>query len=80
MTDSSEPVRVVVAVDPDRYADVVERLRTAGLHVDEQWPITGTLSGHLAREALAAARAVDGVLGVEEPRTFRIAPPGSPVQ
>jgi hypothetical protein len=80
MGDSAGTVRVVVAVDPDRYAGVVAALRDAGLHVDEEWPLTGTLAGRTDPGRVPALREVDGVLGVEAPRTFRIAPPGSPIQ
>jgi hypothetical protein len=80
MTDAAGMVRVVVAVDPDRYADAVAGLRRAGLAVDEEWPRTGTLAGRTAPGRVPALRAVGGVLGVEAPRTFRIPPPGSDIQ
>ena len=74
------PVRVVVAVDPDRYADVVDALRGAGLAVKTQWPVTGTLAGTVREPLLPALRSVDGVVSVELDQTFRIGPPGSAVQ
>jgi hypothetical protein len=78
--DDSDLVRVVVAVDPDRYATVVDTLRAAGVVVDDEWPTTGTLAGRLPTTLLADIRACDGVVAVEAERTFRTAPPGSEVQ
>jgi hypothetical protein len=72
-------VRVVVAVDADRYTAVVDGLRAAGLEVDDEWPPTGTLAGRVPATLLADLRACDGVVAVEAERTFRTAPPGSGV-
>ncbi|HEY0485092.1 MAG TPA: hypothetical protein VGD72_02445 [Mycobacteriales bacterium] len=69
-------VRVIVAVDPDRYADVVSALRRAGLEVDREWPRTGTLAGRAEPACVPVLRGIDGVLGVGAPRTFRITPQG----
>jgi uncharacterized protein (DUF2461 family) len=80
MAGAAETVRVVVAVDPDRYAEAVEALRRAGLEVDEEWPLTGTLAGRTQPDRVSVLREIDSVRGVEAPRTFRIAPPGSAIQ
>jgi hypothetical protein len=77
---TADSVRVVVAVDPDRYADVVDALRGAGLAVESQWPVTGTLAGTVREPVLPALRSVDGVVSIELDRTHRIEPPGSAVQ
>jgi hypothetical protein len=74
------PVGVVLAVDPDRFADVVEGLRRAGLTVTGEQPILGTLSGTVAEDRIPALEAVDGVDSVDRDRTTRIPPPDSPIQ
>lgn len=76
----SEPVGVILSVDPDRFADVVETLRRAGLTVTGEQSIVGTLSGTVTEERIPALEAVDGVLSVDRDRTVRLPPPDSPIQ
>ncbi|MCX5607318.1 MULTISPECIES: hypothetical protein [unclassified Streptomyces] len=75
MSESSEPVGVILAVDPGRFAEVVEALRRAGLTVTGEQPITGTLSGTVAEDRIPALAAVDGVASVDRERINRISPP-----
>jgi hypothetical protein len=72
--------RVVLAVDPDRFAEVVAVLRRAGLVVEAEWPATGTLAGRLDARLLPVVRGLDGVEAVEPERTVRLPPPGSPLE
>jgi hypothetical protein len=76
----SEPVGVVLAVDPDRFTEVVEALRRAGLTVTGEQPIVGTLSGTVAEERIPALEAIDGVESLDRDRTVRLPPPDSPIQ
>ncbi|WP_200306405.1 hypothetical protein [Streptomyces adelaidensis] len=76
----SEPVGVVLAVDPDRFAEVVEALRRAGLTVTGEQPIVGTLSGTVAEERIPALEAIDGVESLDRERTIQLPPPDSPIQ
>ncbi|MGW0820062.1 hypothetical protein [Streptomyces sp. NPDC002845] len=76
----SAPVGVILAVDPDRFAEVVEALRRAGLTVRSEQPILGTLSGTVAEDRIPALEAVDGVDSVDRDRTIRLPPPDSPIQ
>jgi hypothetical protein len=76
----TEPGRVVVAVDRDRFRDVVAALRRVGLRVEQEWPETGTLAGRLEPHLLADVQAVDGVVAVEPERTFRLPPPDAEIQ
>lgn len=76
----SEPVGVILAVDPDRFADVIEAARQAGLTVTGEQPILGTLSGTIAEERIAALKAVDGVESVDRDRAIDLPPPDSPIQ
>ncbi|MEU6526547.1 hypothetical protein ABZ892_27865 [Streptomyces sp. NPDC046924] len=76
----SAPVGVVLAVDPDRFAEVVEALRRAGLTVTGEQPALGTLSGTVAEDRIPALEAVDGVASVDRERTVQLPPPDSPLQ
>jgi hypothetical protein len=76
----SEPVGVVLAVDPDRFAEVVEALRRAGLTVTGEQPIVGTLSGTVAEERIPVLEAIDGVESLDRERVIRLPPPDSPIQ
>lgn len=76
----SAPVGVVLAVDPDRFAEVVEALRQAGLTVTGEQPILGTLSGTVAEDRVPALEAVDGVESVDRDITIQLPPPDSSIQ
>ncbi|MEU6256342.1 hypothetical protein [Streptomyces sp. NPDC047043] len=76
----SAPVGVVLAVDPDRFAEVVEALRRAGLTVTGEQPILGTLSGTVAADRVPALEAVDGVDSVDRELTIELPPPDAPIQ
>jgi hypothetical protein len=76
----SEPVGVILAVDPDRFAEVIEAARRAGLTVTGEQPILGTLSGTIAEDRIPDLRAVAGVESVDRDRTIRLPPPDSPIQ
>ncbi|KFF96429.1 hypothetical protein IQ62_36710 [Streptomyces scabiei] len=76
----SEPVGVVLAVDPDRFAEVVEALRRAGLTVTGEQPIVGTLSGTVAEERIPLLEAIDGVESLDREHVIRLPPPDSPIQ
>ncbi|MFI6251315.1 hypothetical protein [Streptomyces sp. NPDC051016] len=76
----SAPVGVVLAVDPDRFAEVVAALRRAGLTVTGEQPVLGTLSGTVAQDRVPGLEAVDGVASVDRERTVRLPPPDTPIQ
>lgn len=82
MSESSRsaPVGVILAVDPDRFADVVDAVRRAGLTVTGEQPILGTLSGTVTEDRIPALKAVDGVESVDRDRSVRLPPPDSPIQ
>ncbi|MFC4502366.1 MULTISPECIES: hypothetical protein [Streptomyces] len=77
---SQAPVGVILAVDPDRFAEVVEALRGAGLTVTGEQPMLGTLSGTVAEDRIPALEAVAGVEAVDLDRTIHLPPPDSPIQ
>ncbi|MFF4499711.1 hypothetical protein [Streptomyces sp. NPDC001401] len=76
----SAPVGVVLAVDPDRFAQVVQALRRAGLTVTGEQPILGTLSGTVAEDRIPALEALDGVDSVDREVTIQLPPPDAPIQ
>jgi hypothetical protein len=79
-SSQSASVGVILAVDPDRFADVVEALRRAGLTPTGEQPALGTLSGTVAEDRIPVLEAVDGVESVDRERIVRLPPPDSSVQ
>lgn len=79
-SSQSEPVGVILAVDPDRFAEVTEAARGAGLTVTGEQPTLGTLSGTIAEDRIPALRAVAGVRAVDRDRPIHLPPPDSPIQ
>ncbi|MET7847979.1 hypothetical protein ABZT48_06980 [Streptomyces avermitilis] len=77
---SSGPVGVILSVDPDRFAEVVEAARGAGLTVTGEQAILGTLSGTIAEDRIPALTAVPGVESVDRDRAVHLPPPDSPIQ
>ncbi|NYI07691.1 hypothetical protein [Allostreptomyces psammosilenae] len=69
--NTTPSTRVVLSVDPARFAEVVAALRGAGLAVEAEFPTIGSVTGTVAQDRLAALRAVDGVQAVEPERTYR---------
>ncbi|WP_275558325.1 MULTISPECIES: hypothetical protein [unclassified Streptomyces] len=79
-TARSGPVGVILSVDPDRFAQVVEAARRAGLTVTGEQPILGSLSGTIAEDRIPVLEAVDGVESVDRERIVRLPPPDAPLQ
>lgn len=73
----------MVSVDDDHSGDlpaVVERLRAAGMEVDQALDSIGTVTGSVDAGRAPAVAEVKGVAGVETSREFRLPPPDAPVQ
>lgn len=79
-SSQSAPVGVILAVDPDRFADVVMALRQAGLTITNQQPTLGTLSGTTTENRIPALKAIDGVESLDREHTTELPPPQSPIQ
>ncbi|MEE4592331.1 hypothetical protein V2J94_10585 [Streptomyces sp. DSM 41524] len=79
-TARSGPVGVILSVDPDRFAQVVEAARRVGLAVTGEQPILGSLSGTIAEDRIPVLEAVDGVESVDRERIVRLPPPDAPLQ
>ena len=71
---------IVVAVDPQQAPDVVERLREAGMAVDQALLTTGVVTGSVSAARSADIPRVEGVIAVEPARRYNLPPPDSPVQ
>jgi hypothetical protein len=71
---------IVVAVDPQQAPDVVERLREAGMAVDQALLTTGVVTGSVSAARSADISRVEGVIAVEAARRYNLPPPDSPVQ
>ncbi|MFF9118590.1 hypothetical protein ACF09Y_23805 [Streptomyces massasporeus] len=80
MSESSpfEPVGVILAVDPDRFAEVIEAVRRAGLTVTGEQPILGALSGTIPENRIQALKKVVGVVTVDRDRTILLPPHPTP--
>lgn len=75
--------KVNVSVDEshlDRFAKVVQRLRGAGLKVDQKLDTIGVVTGSIAPEKIDQLREVEGVAAVDPELTFQLPDPSSPIQ
>ncbi|MEU6666244.1 hypothetical protein [Streptomyces sp. NPDC046727] len=73
-------VGVILSVDPDRFADVVEAARRSGLTVTGEQPLIGSLAGTIAADRIPELAGLDGVEAVDRERTYQLPPPDSPLQ
>jgi hypothetical protein len=76
-------VKLTVSVDDahlDRFSEVVERVKKAGLKVDQKMANLGMVTGSIDSEKVGLLRKVKGVAEIEEQRDIQIPPPESPVQ
>lgn len=82
MPDSPKTkVSVLVADDyQDRFSEVVEAARRAGLDVEEELATIGLMTGAIDDSQRSTLESVQGIAAVEEPRTYQLAPPESEVQ
>ena len=66
--------RIVVTVDDQNLRvieSVVAGLQSAGMNVDRVLPVTGIITGEVARSKLEQLRSVPGVAGVEVDQEMR---------
>jgi len=80
----SDRLNVVVSVDEARlkdFADVLQEMAEAGLHIENEMAVLGTVSGSVDDpRGLSRLRRVKGVAHVERCRQFQIAPPNAEIQ
>jgi hypothetical protein len=73
---------VVILVDETSdFANVLQAMINAGLHVENQMAVVGTVSGSVDDpNALNKLRRIDGVSHVEKCRHYQIAPPNTEIR
>ena len=82
MSDKEGMVDVVVSVDDEHrqaMSAVTERLREAGMEIDESMEAIGAVAGRITSEQLEELDHIDGVAHVERSGTFQVPPPDSDV-
>ena len=78
---AAERVNVSIAEDyRDRFPEVIERVKQAGLTVEHELAEIGVVTGTIDPARLAALERVEGVAAAELGRQIRIAPPESEIQ
>jgi hypothetical protein len=73
-----EEITITLADGADAAA-VAERLRAAGVRVDQVLEAIGVITGTVAADRRQALAQAPGVRSVEPGRTLRIAPPDAPI-
>jgi hypothetical protein len=74
-------VNVLIADDKmDKFAEVIHACRQAGLRIEQQMPLTGTVIGAIETDKLDNLKKVDGVSEVEVSRRISIPPSDSEIQ
>jgi hypothetical protein len=74
--------KVTVLVTPafqDRFDEVVERTRAAGLQVESELRNVGVIAGSIESNQLDGLRSVEGVAAVEIQRVIQLPPPDSEI-
>lgn len=80
-SSGSRAVTVTVAdAHLARVADVADRLRAAGMEVEQVLAKIGVITGTVAAGRLSALETVKGVAGIERQTRFQLPPPDAEVQ
>jgi hypothetical protein len=82
MPNEVSMVEVVVSIDkqdPQSISAVSQRLRAAGMQIDESMEAIGTVTGRIPSERLEELGHIEGVAHIERAGTFQIPPPDSDV-
>ena len=78
---ANETVNISVADgDQTRFPEIVRSLREAGLDVTQELESLGIVSGEIDSAKVDDLQQIDGVAAVERQRSYRLAPPDSPLQ
>jgi hypothetical protein len=78
----AEKVKLSVSVADDhltRFGEVVARLRTAGLEIEETLEGVGVVTGLIDAKEVEAVRTTRGVAHVEQARVVQLSPPDEEV-
>jgi len=74
---------VTISVDDDYLADfrgVAERLREAGLSIEDLLEELGVITGRIDESKAQELEGIEGVAHVERSRDYQLAPPDSEIQ
>lgn len=63
-----------------RFADVVKKIKKAGMKVEQELDNLGIVTGSIDSEKLNSLHKVEGVSSVEEEREYQIPPPEDNIQ
>jgi hypothetical protein len=77
------PDNIIVTATDDQLADIddlADRLKAAGMNVDQLLRPAGVITGSVAPSQRAAIGQVTGVAAVESETSFQLAPPDADVQ
>jgi hypothetical protein len=82
MPEESVPVEVIVSIDDDHgsMSEVVERLESAGMQVDQSLERLGAVTGQIASSRVEALSQIQGVKHIERSRGVQLPPPDADVQ
>ena len=75
--------RITVSVDDEHLGDldeVADKLRAAGMTVEQVLGSVGIITGSASSDCLAALEQLPGVVSIEAERSFQIAPPDAEIQ
>lgn len=75
--------RITVTVHDDhleRIEELADKLRAAGMQVDQVLPAVGAITGSATESARPVIAALPGVAAVEDEHRFRAPPPDSDIQ
>ncbi|EWY37922.1 hypothetical protein N825_16090 [Skermanella stibiiresistens SB22] len=74
-------VNVLIADDKmDKFDEVIRACRRAGLQVEQEMPLTGTVTGLIESDVFDSLREIEGVSAVEVSRHIRTPPPIDQIQ
>jgi hypothetical protein len=80
-SDGSRAVTVTVADSHlAQIEEIADRLRAAGMQVEQVLATIGVITGTVPAAQLSALHAVEGVAAIEQQTRFQIPPPDAEVQ
>ena len=76
-------LRISVCLDDEhlyKIEQVAEKLKTAGMNIEQTLSSIGIISGSVENEQLTSISQVEGVKTVEKEETYHLSPPDSNIQ
>ena len=76
-------VNLLISVDDnhmDRIPQVVQKLQSAGLNVEQSMEQIGVVTGSCDQAKVKALSQIEGVSHIESSRKYQVAPPNSDIQ